>query len=604
VQSRNGIGICKLPMRKIFAVLLVVVSLVTGRLTKAKAADLDVYGGTPGLQCRKGKAAHFYTEKGGNRWWLCDPLGNGFFLKGVYDVSPNVNNAQDSFIQSKYAGPLSNWMANWALEQARRLQLWGFNTMAEYGQAELLPGAVDPAWNPINSNNTIPIKLAFAGNEMTSHDAFQNVNGCNIASPVKDMMNGVGSVYSGYHYNFGDYFDPNFNICVGNVLKNDQYGLQLWLNSANSPYMVYITIDESDETGLLDRGPDFESIGGDQGLVGSGPASAPHPAWIALVTAPTQTSNSSQGVTYSNTAVYTKQELSTWLAARYNNNIASLNAAWGSNYTTFGASGAGWGVGTGLMDENGACPSKTASQSCWVGDPSKLSGETAAMQADMSAFLVLYLDQYYSVETTQFRSYAPGYLLQMQIGGWGAPPRKEVLTETAKYIDLPILSAVPAGPCVNCTDEQARIDFVAEYLGDRPWINWLGFWALPDSAESAYATDTPEFPTQNARGVGYQNMINSYISARTTAYGSYPVVGFDWWGLYDMDSQQANWGLATPHDNPYDGCSATIVGCGNDQWGYPTGGEKRKEGSFVALVSATNNGVYQKLIGDRLAPRE
>ena len=84
------------------------------------------------MQCTNGAAPHFYTEKIGNRWWICDPAGNGFFLKGVYDIDPNGNNAQTSLHTSKYAAPLSNWEANWALEQVHRLQAWGFNTLADY----------------------------------------------------------------------------------------------------------------------------------------------------------------------------------------------------------------------------------------------------------------------------------------------------------------------------------------------------------------------------------------------------------------------------------------------------------------------------------------
>ena len=139
-----------------------------------------------------------------------------------------------------------------------------------------------------------------------------------------------------------------------------------------------------------------------------------------------------QGVTYSDTTVYTKQAFSTWLAARYSNNIAALNSAWNSNYSTFGASGAGWGVGSGIIDENGTCPSKSNGQSCWVGNVYTLAGETTTMQSDMSAFYVYYLDQYFSVMQSRFSAAAPGVLLQMQLGGWGAPPRKEVLTEAAQ----------------------------------------------------------------------------------------------------------------------------------------------------------------------------
>ncbi len=218
----------------------------------------------------------------------------------------------------------------------------------------------------------------------------------------------------------------------------------------------------------------------------------------------------------------------------------------------------------------------------------------------MSAFYVHYLDQYLSVLTTRFRKAAPGVLLQMQLGGWGAPPRQEVLIEAGKYIDLPILSTVPPWPCANCIDTQARIDFTVKNSGDHPWINWTGFWAQPDSAESAYASSNPSYyTTQAARGAGYRAMINAFLNAKDSTTGTYHVVGFDWWGMYDMDSQHANWGLLTPHDNPYDGESGTIKGIGgrhgNDLWGYPTGGEQASYGNFIDDVVKTNSRVYSSL---------
>ena len=558
------------------------------------ASGLDQYGGTTSVQCSKGPAAHFYTQKIGNRWWLCDPAGNGFFLKGVYDIVANNNSTQTSFIQGKYAGPLSNWEANWALEQVHRLQAWGFNTVADYSISEITPAATDPAWG--TSDNTIPVKMPFSSQERISHAAFQNVDGCGISSPVKDIMNGVGSIYTGYRYNFGDYFDPNFSTCTANVIKNDTWGLQQAIKSKYNSYLLYITIDESDQTGMLDQGPDFPSIG-NNGQVGGGPNPSAHASWITLVSAPTQTSNSSQGVSYSNTTVYTKLQLSNWLSTRYSGNISALNSAWNSNYSTFGASGAGWGIGSGILDENGSCPSAANGQSCWVGNVYTLAGETSVMQSDMSAFYVYYLDQYFSVLQSQFNAAAPGILLQMQIGGWGAPPRREVLTEAAKYLGLPIIGNVPSWPCTNCTNDQAEIDFTTQYLGDHPWINWVGFWAQPDSAESAYATTNPgPFSTQAQRGTSYQAMINVFANASDTATSTYHIVGFNWWGMYDMDSQKANWGLLTTHDNPYDGKSATISGNGGDQWGYPTGGEAGNYGDFIDLATSANTGVYSFML--------
>lgn len=39
---------------------------------------LDQYGGITAIRCTGGAKPHFYPEQIGNRWWICDPAGNGF----------------------------------------------------------------------------------------------------------------------------------------------------------------------------------------------------------------------------------------------------------------------------------------------------------------------------------------------------------------------------------------------------------------------------------------------------------------------------------------------------------------------------------------------
>jgi len=51
--------------------------------------QLDQYGGSKAIPCSAGAKPHFYTEKINNRWWLCTPAGNAFFMKGVYNVDMN-----------------------------------------------------------------------------------------------------------------------------------------------------------------------------------------------------------------------------------------------------------------------------------------------------------------------------------------------------------------------------------------------------------------------------------------------------------------------------------------------------------------------------------
>ncbi len=434
------------------------------------------------MQCLKGSKPHFYTQKMGDRWWLCDPAGNGFFMKGMALEAPNVDNEQAAVNQHKYVtGPTGIWELNWSIEQVNRLLGWGFNTVADDSYAGMTPGYIDAHWS--SADNTIPTaqRMPYTFINDTSRYTFQNSAGCASASPVKDLLHGVGPVYTGYAYNYGDYFDPGFSACVANIVKTSK--INSIATGSHNDYLLYITIDESDQTGglLSSAGPDFPSLP-------AGRNSSGHPGWITLVTAPTQTSNSTWGATYTDPTVYTKRAMSSWLAARYRNSIAALNAAWGSNYSSFGSAG-GWGKGTGILDEDGACPGKASGQHCWVGDQYTLADETATMRADMSAFYSYYLDRYLSVMQTQWHNAtygAPGVLLQMQLGGWSTPPRREALVEGAKYIDLPQLTPIPPPtwgcPVGGCTDSQQRVDFVARFLGDRPWINWLGVDANPDSA--------------------------------------------------------------------------------------------------------------------------
>src|ERR1700704_2863568 len=90
---------------------------------------LDQYGGSKAIPCSSGAKPHFYTEKINNRWWLCTPAGNAFFMKGVYNVDMNDTTpdyqgvALSSVIATKYAsGATTNSTLNWAAQTVKRLQ--------------------------------------------------------------------------------------------------------------------------------------------------------------------------------------------------------------------------------------------------------------------------------------------------------------------------------------------------------------------------------------------------------------------------------------------------------------------------------------------------
>ncbi len=536
---------------------------------------------------------------------MCDPAGNGFFLRGVYDVTWTDSSKLTDKVKEKYAkGASPDWQGNWGLESVRRLALWGFNASSEYSSEYVWPG-IRANFN--TSDGTMPDKMPFLYYENPSSYSLTNA-GNYAKAPVKDILNGVkADIYTGYRSHIIDASDPNFGAWLAGALQHD-WGTGVALGLHND-YFIGFDMDESDNTMGIRAGPDFETVDDSYtGQLDTGHA-VPSTAWLVLVTDPMQAANHSLKVEYGNKTVFSKQAMSTYFSKEYGGKIAALNAAWGSNYTTFGTTDHGgtaaiqlgiytsFGAGHGLLDEDGSCPSRKKDGACWVGtDPINLNGETAAMQADMSGFFSSWLDQYFGAQKTQYSRYAPGYMLTQEIGGWGAPPRKEVLTEAAKYVDFFTLESVPPYLCSNCTDAQARINFTAQYGGDKPWVNWQGFIAQADSYMAAYpgGSGTAAFTTQQERGAGYQTMLSAFLNA-ADANGTYHIVGFEWWGMYDMISQQTNWGLLTPNDNAYDGREA-IIATGTDQWGYPTGGEAANYGDFVDSVRAANYGIYTQLI--------
>lgn len=554
----------------------------------------DQYGGFTSLPCPNGPQANFYTQKIGKRWHLCTPAGNAFWMNSVYNADASDSgtdyqgNVLSNLVQSKYAsGFTGNSTLNWGLQTVRRLKSWGFTSLAEYANAWTLPIATNGDWTTPDAS--IPVKLPFVG--YTAASLYSLSNGGNYANgPVKDLMAGVKtSVYGGYRSQAVDYWDPNFAQWLSNDLSNDYWTVRS-MTASYHDYQIAMVVDDTDNLQGFGAGPDFPTVA--YGVVSPG-YDQPHLGWVILVTASTQSSNSTWGATYTNTTVYSKQKLSSWLSSKYNGNIAALNAAWGSSYTTFGSAG-GWGTGSGVLDEDGTCPSRAGSP-CWVPtDAFTLNGATTAMQNDLNAFLLFHAQNYFSTVKSALSQKLPGVLYggPTTLGTWGTPARREILQAASQYVDVLGVATIPP-LCSNCTDLQQRIDFIGTYFGDKPWASWEGFPANADSYMSPYATPQDEFSTQAQRGQAYQQRVQQLVSAADSSTGTYHLVGFKWWDLYDMRGESTNWGLLTPRDDPYDGVSATKTP-GADPWGYPTGCvngygcEQGNYGDFIDAVQSAN----------------
>lgn len=299
-------------------------------------ADFDKYGGWTRLQCSGGARDRFYTDKIGNRWWLCTPEGNVFWSMGVYAVSPD--NSTDSaglnhytLVRERYAsGVTGDGMLNWSDQTAKRLKSWGFNTLDMYAYAWILPWMVRKEW-PLDADTntkTIPTKLpALTSNIKPSHYSMINANN-HVDQPVKNLMSGIKtSTYAGWRAPLADYYDDRFRAWTSADLARGD-----WAPAVNSSWVLAVVADDRDDLWWAAAGTDFPTVPAGK--------SGTHGGWAALVTAPVQTAAAYKGKNYMypDATVYTKRALQAYLASKYSG-IEALNAAWGANYSTFGSTG-------------------------------------------------------------------------------------------------------------------------------------------------------------------------------------------------------------------------------------------------------------------------
>jgi hypothetical protein len=516
-------------------------------VTAAKAQTLDQYGGYTSLPVPGGGTGYFRVAKLGNRWVFATPAGNAFWMRGVFNATYD-----DRFVNiaTKYGSS-----GTWGKQVVRRMKSWGFNTHAEYANANVLPGQP--------GIEQLPFVM------MVKPSAYGVTNYGGLApGPFKDLVECLDlNVYTGWSGGAtSDVFDPNFDAFVNAWTKfalDDPY----WSGLSRSAWAIGITMDDNDY--LLGFGPGPDIATGHE---------HPHLGWFAIAVAPTKASSARYKQTYADTKVYTKYALRDFLIAQYGT-IASLNAAWGSNYTTFESAG-GWGAGTGLLDENGR-------HTAWLGSrDGNLAGAAPGVIKDLDAFLYQFATRYFSVVTRWARVYAPNQLVfsPASFNGFGGVTRKQILQAAGESVDV-----LNAG-----IGSQLALDKTAQYAGDKPITTWEGYVANPDSA--LYASPNPppgdskalalSFHAQQARGQNYTTRMAFMLKA-TTAAGNLPIVGFKFWSWADLYGEKLNWGLTSLKDNAYDGKEA-VMASGTDPWGFRTGGEDRNYGNFLSYVTTAN----------------
>ncbi len=528
------------------------------------AVGLDTYGGLTALPSSAGATGFFRQEKVNGRWNIISPLGNVFYMTSVFDAEPGF--IEPAVMQSRYNGDTSLW----ATHRGERLLSWGFNALDIYTAQTGLPVGT---WGGTSGN---PVKLPFVQMFAAAADLYLNPQRIpGQVDPIKNITAGVPlSTYNGYAGELLDVFSPQWQ--AGYSYEVTENNIAITGGFGPVPWIVGITLEDADY---------FWAIKG----VGTCPngATYPHPTFLIATTAfDYSSSQNNLGGSYQDPKLYSKYAWVTYLQNKYGS-ISSLNAAWGSNYTDFGDVG-GYGVGTGVLDEDG--------RHSWMGhDWNNLSDESPQLQDDMNGFLYQYVYQGWSVAVNTIRSYDPNHLIfgPSAIGGIGncgvRPPVLQALKDAG--VQVLAMNYDPRNPSTIATNnaiyDQTGLPQLIWYTvsaqADSYWHGYPGDWNLEDS------------PTQLQRGQHYDSDQQVFYNAAGSS-GENFILGVEWWSLTDSGpAENSNFGLTSDKDNAYDGQCA-VIAPSTDQFGFPCGGETANYGDFIDTVTQTNSTIVQQLI--------
>jgi len=241
----------------------------------------------------------------------------------------------------------------------------------------------------------------------------------------------------------------------------------------------------------------------------------------------------------------------------------------------------GWGIGTGLLDEDGR-PSHQA----WLGgDFMGLEDTRPGVREDLDNMLRAAAAHYMENCRAVIKSVFPNTLyFGPGLGSWSVPARGPVLEAAAKYMDLMLTGSIS-----NFTP--AMLDYVGRYYGDKPILGSVFLSANRDSALNHYSdSNVAGSPTQAARGKAYYDAVQGYLKNPVPSTGSQPFVGVGWWAYYDDWGEKKNWGLVTTLDNAYDGHEdvSAAVPCSPPFSKFGCGGEAGDYGDTLTLVEQAN----------------
>lgn len=566
--------------------------------TMTVAPALDQYGCLSGAPSPGGASGFFRLEKTNlNKWRMVSPDGNYCYRMAQLNFAEAIST-------TAYAQKYNSSLTTWAFPNLQEEQALHFNINGIYAQGGY-------AWPAGTGSGGSAVKVPFDFYFAVGQDNAVNPQSrLGVPTQVKYLEAGASNI-SWYKERTVDVFDPVWNQeQAPEVTRLNTVG-GLSVPFQNAAWIARIGVDE---TAYFDMLTGFGTV-------------YPNAAFIAAT-------EQFQGLSTSCTTgvcsdkMYTKYAWacgisgvdfgfgtgSSYLQQKYIT-IAALNAAWGSNYTTFCDAGGfqlGTGTGTGVLDENGI--------HTWFGGNGSVVNNTSAftlvgvnanLAADISQFLYLFTVQTLKPQVNAIRTVDTNHIISFgPLGGITEQMRPEVEqgikdsgiqlaqlaydSATAQQLDqLQYLKSQGLQPQLTPGASQALFQQFYQATGI-PEDTWYGTSANQDSylegigqggdaqSEADYLTQSSN--TSSSRALHYDTDMTTLQSLQ--ANGDYPVMGFSVWSWYDKLSEKTNWGWNDFNDNSYDAvCSITGLAT-NPITGWPCGGDNGNWGNYWTGGSA------------------
>ena len=297
------------------------------------AQMLDRFGGRSDVPCDL-SSKKWHMEKISERWWICTPSGNAFFSQNVEYIIPTDSTAENR-VKAKYGDT-----SGWSEATLQRLKAWGFNTIGVYSYNVLWPVNTDLKFGTdAKGTHAHAVKLPFleavrpAFYSMRNHKT-QLWTGGEVQfldDPVKNILDARSAHFTRYvpPGGIGDYYDAKMQKWMNEDIARD-WGYEYIRRGPNNDFLMGFVGDDGDQMVGFRNASDFPSVPpgyNDLNL-----------SLLILSESPVLTASQGLGFLYVDTVMHTKESLRDLLKNKYKT-IESLNAAWGSNYTTFDSSG-------------------------------------------------------------------------------------------------------------------------------------------------------------------------------------------------------------------------------------------------------------------------